>query len=54
MSKSSPSLPRNVQNAEHQARTAATGQWMTAARYGYAAKGVVYLTIGGWGSTSRY
>src|SRR5579859_1664212 len=48
MSKSSPSLPRNVQNAEHQARTAATGQWMTmVARCGYAAKGVVYLIIGG-------
>jgi len=35
-----------------QARTAATGQWMTmVARCGYAAKGVIYLTIGGWGGT---
>ncbi len=48
MSKSSTSLPRNVQNAERGARNAATGPWMTAfARCGYAAKGMVYLIIGG-------
>jgi len=50
MRKSSTSLPRTVQNAQRQARTAATGQWMTmVARCGYAAKGVVYLAIEGWG-----
>jgi hypothetical protein len=48
MSKSNTSLPRNVQNAERGARNAATGPWMTVlARFGYAAKGVVYLLIGG-------
>ena len=48
MSKSSTSLPRNVQNAERGARNAATGPWMTVlARCGYAAKGMVYLIIGG-------
>ena len=48
MSKSSTSHPRNVQNAERGARNAATGPWMTAfARCGYAAKGMVYLIIGG-------
>jgi hypothetical protein len=48
MSKSSTSLPRNVQNAERGARNAATGPWMTAfARCGYAAKDMVYLIIGG-------
>lgn len=47
MSKSSPSLARNVHTAERGARNAATGQWMTLlARCGYAAKGVVYLIIG--------
>ncbi len=47
MSKSSTSLPRNVQNAEREARNAATGPWMTVlARCGYATKGVVYLIIG--------
>ncbi len=51
MSKSNPSLPRNVhnnvQNAERGARNAATSQWMTGlARCGYAAKGIVYLIIG--------
>jgi hypothetical protein len=47
MSKSSPSLARNVHTAERGARHAATGQWMTLlARYYYAAKGVVYLIIG--------
>ena len=48
MSKSNTSLPRNVQNAERGARNAATGRWMTVwARCGYAAKGLVYLIIGG-------
>jgi hypothetical protein len=48
MSKSNTSLPSNVQNAERGARNAATGPWMTVlARCGYAAKGVVYLIIGG-------
>jgi hypothetical protein len=48
MSKSNTSLPRNVQKAERGARNAATGKWMTMlARCGYAAKGVVYLLIGG-------
>jgi len=48
MSKSNMSLPRNVQTAERGARNAATGPWMTVlARCGYAAKGVVYLIIGG-------
>jgi hypothetical protein len=48
MSKSSPSISRNVQHAERGARNAATGRWMAVlARCGYAAKGVVYLIIGG-------
>jgi hypothetical protein len=48
MSKSSASIPRNVQNAERGARNVATGPWMTMlARCGYAAKGVVYFIIGG-------
>lgn len=48
MSKSSPSISRNVQHAERGARNAATGRWMSVlARCGYAAKGVVYLIIGG-------
>jgi hypothetical protein len=48
MSKSNTSLPRNVQNAERGARNAATSRWMTVwARCGYAAKGLVYLIIGG-------
>jgi Domain of Unknown Function (DUF1206) len=48
MSKSNPSLSRNVQHAERGARNAATGRWMAVlARCGYAAKGVVYLLIGG-------
>jgi hypothetical protein len=48
MSKSNTSLPRNVQSAERGARNAATGRWMTVwARCGYAAKGLVYLIIGG-------
>ena len=47
MSKSSPSISRNVHHAERGARNAATGPWMAAlARCGYAAKGVVYLIIG--------
>jgi hypothetical protein len=47
MSKSSVSIPRNVQKAERGARNVATGPWMTTlARCGYAAKGVVYLIIG--------
>jgi hypothetical protein len=48
MSKASPSISRNVQQAERGARNAATGRWMAVlARCGYAAKGVVYLLIGG-------
>jgi hypothetical protein len=48
MSKSSPSISRNVRHAERGARNAATGRWMAVlARCGYAAKGVVYLIIGG-------
>ena len=48
MSKTSPSISRNVQHAERGARNAATGRWMAfLARCGYAAKGVVYLLIGG-------
>src|ERR1700693_2079036 len=48
MSKASPSISRNVQHAERGARNAATGRWMAVlARCGYAAKGVVYLIIGG-------
>ena len=48
MSKTSPSISRNVQHAERGARNAATGRWMAVlARCGYVAKGVVYLLIGG-------
>jgi hypothetical protein len=48
MSKSSPSISRNAQHAERGARSAATGPWMAVlASCGYAAKGVVYLIIGG-------
>jgi hypothetical protein len=47
MSKSSPSISRNVQHAERGARNAVAGRWMAVlARCGYAAKGVVYLIIG--------
>jgi len=47
MSKSSPSMPQNLQNAERGARRAVNSQWMTGlARCGYAAKGIVYLIIG--------
>ncbi|HZU68470.1 MAG TPA: DUF1206 domain-containing protein [Ktedonobacteraceae bacterium] len=39
---------RNAHRAEYAARGAATSRWMTGfARLGYAAKGVVYLIIGG-------
>jgi hypothetical protein len=48
MSKSSPSISRGMQHAERGARNAATGRWMAIlARCGYAAKGVVYLIVGG-------
>jgi hypothetical protein len=48
MSKASPSMSRDVQHAERGAGNAATGRWMAVlARRGYAAKGVVYLIIGG-------
>lgn len=48
MSKSGITLPNSVRTAEQGARNAATSTWMTMlARCGYAAKGVVYLIIGG-------
>jgi hypothetical protein len=48
MTKSGTTLPSSVRTAEQGARNAATSTWMTLlARCGYAAKGVVYLIIGG-------
>jgi hypothetical protein len=46
--RSDSTIPNEIRGANRMTRNAATGKWMTGfARVGYAAKGVVYLIIGG-------